>query len=650
MTSTGITNGAWLVLALTVCVAAPAQGVAQAQQNIEVVDVITATGDVRDIATSGDRTLLATSGGLVIRRAGEVEGVFGARHGLPGERLRSVSVLGDEVVVGGVEGTVVMRLDERGAPTAVRPIELRRVRRAARFGGAIWAGTYGNGLYRIEGDDAPTRIDLGPQGARSRITDILVRGDELWVATAGSGILRVDAEGRTRGRIRQGLAELMVWDLEPAGSRVLAATLSGVSVIGEGNRVENRARIAQSSRFLPIRDTRALHFDRTGRLFIATFGAGVFRLDADARRPVQLRHRATDLRTHAIAGAEDTVLIGHGGGLDRLDGDRRLTAVSTGGLPSADVTAVARAFGAMWIGTFDGGLARYRNGRVEAMDRAATRFHVDSRINDLAVTGRGRTERLWIATDRGLFFHDGRRFIPVEDRAAPGRVHVTSLDVDPNGALWVTSSRMLSRFRGGRWQSWSGDPTFPVVHLHAVTTDRQGHVWVGSLHGLYRFDPRAGTFERHTTASGALPVDWVTAVEPWNDGVVIGTYHGGLSWSDGRSFDVERVTRGSRAGSLPAGWVNPHAMRWVEGQLFVGTLERGLLVGRRGAWTHLTVADGLPSADVTDVIPDGRGAAWVATTVADGLPSADVTDVIPDGRGAAWVATRCGLARVRWDR
>jgi ligand-binding sensor domain-containing protein len=353
---------------------------------------------------------------------------------------------------------------------------------------------------------------------------------------------------------------------------------------------------------------RSLHHDGA-HLFSATHGAGVYRLDAGTDRPTRLRHRDGNLRVRSIGSAEGTVLIGYDGGLAQIAPTGRLASISTGGLPSADVTAVARAFGSLWIGTFDGGLACYTSSGVEAQERAAERFHVDGRINDLAVTGRGAGQLLWIATDRGLFFHDGRRFTPVEDPAAPGRVHVTSLDVDRRGTLWVTSSRMLSRHRNGQWRSWSGDPTFPVVHLHAVATDRHDRVWVGSLHGLYRFDEATGTFERHTTASGALPVDWVTALEPWRDGVVIGTYHGGLSWTDGTRFDIERVS----AGGLPAGWVNPHAMRFVGNTLFVGTLERGLLVGSRGRWTQLTTADGLPSADVTDIIPDGDGAAWVAT-------------------------------------
>jgi len=591
-------------LVLSALFAAPAV----AQRQARVVDVITATNDVHDIATLGDRTLIATSGGLVVRRGGDVERVLGARHGLPGERLRSVSAMGEDVLVGGIEGGAILRFDEDGTARVTRRIALRRVRRAVRFGGQIWAGTYGDGLYRIADGAAPTRVDLGPQPARSRVTDLLIRGSELWVATAGSGILRVGADGRTRGRISQGLADRMVWDLEPAGGRVIVGTLNGISVVGSDGSVERQARESRSSRFLRVKDVRSLHHDG-GRLFAATYGAGVYRLDAGAERPSRLRHRDSALRAQTVSGSEGGIVVGHVSGLDHSNGTERLAPISTGGLPSADVTAVARAFGSMWIGTFGGGLARYQNGRVEAHARAAERFNVDGRINDLAVTGRGRTQRLWIATDRGLFFHDGRRFTPVEDDAAPGRVHVTSLDVDRDGTLWVTSSRMLSRYENGRWRAWSGDPTFPVVHLHAVATDRHGRVWVGSLHGLYQFDEATGTFTRHTTATGALPVDWVTAVQPWGDGVVIGTYHGGLSWSDGQSFDVERVSRGG----LPAGWVNPHAMRWIGNQLFVGTLERGLLVGRRGAWTQLGTADGLPSADVTDVIPDGDGAAWVAT-------------------------------------
>jgi ligand-binding sensor domain-containing protein len=400
----------------------------------------------------------------------------------------------------------------------------------------------------------------------------------------------------------------MVWDLEPDGERMLVATLSGGGVAGADGGVERRARETVVSARLPVRDVRSV-VRNGGAVWVATFGGGVHRIVGGRARPVPVRGEVT--HTHALAVGEGGVLVAHTGGLARADGDGRLAAVATGGLPSADVTSLARAFGALWVGTFDRGLARIGpSGRVEPQERALERWGVDRRVNDLSVTRgvRGR-ETLWIATDRGLFWHDGRRFAPALDAGAPGRQHVTSLHVDRADALWVTSTRQLSRYRDGRWHAWSGDPSFPVVQLHAVTTDASGRVWVGSLHGLYRFDPARGRFERHTTSSGALPVDWVTAVQPWGDGIVAGTYHGGLVWYDGARFRIERE---GRAG-IPAGWVNPHAMRWIDGKLYVGTLERGLVVGRSGGWTRLGVADGLPSDDVTDILPAGDGTTWVAT-------------------------------------
>jgi ligand-binding sensor domain-containing protein len=621
------------VVAILAGLAATTSAEAQtsAQRSVRVVEVVTATNDVHDIAQVGARTLLATSGGLVVRRGEQVERTLTTRDGLPGARLRSVSLLeGDSleeggrsegVLVGGIEGAALLRFDDAtGEVTVTRPIPLRRVRRAVRFAGAIWAGTYGEGLHRVDGATV-TRVDLGPAAARTRVTDLVVVGDELWVATAGAGIFRVNAGGRTVGRISAALADPLVWDLAPLpGGQTLAATLGGLSVVAADGTVDRDARAARMTRHLRVRDVRSTDVTAQGAVLAATFGDGIYRLDANAARPTRFgidraapssasgTHRL-DLRV--VRAVDGRILAGHAGGLlGGPDSAPGLRPVSTGGLPSADVTSLAHAFGSLFVGTFDQGLARVRNGRVEPLDRAQSRYRLDGRINDLAVTRSAPDgERLWIATDRGLYWHDGRRFVPVEDEGAPGRVHVTSLHVDDKGALWVTSSRTLSRRQHGRWASFSGDPTFPVVHLHAVTTDRAGRVWVGSLHGLYLFDPRLGTFARDGVASRALPVNWVTAIVPFGEGVAIGTYHGGLSFFDGHRFQIDR--EGDRG--LPAGWVNPHAMRMLDGELFVGTLERGLLVGTPGRWRQLRVADGLPSDDVTDIVPAGDRGAWIAT-------------------------------------
>jgi len=669
---------------------------------IRVADVITATSDVHDSAVMGDIVLLATSGGLVIRRGDAVVLTLTSRDGLPGTRLRSVSVTGsDEAWAGSIEGVARISFHDGGAEVT-GSFPLPRVRRVVRFADAAWLATYGDGLYRLDdgASGAPVRVRFGSHPTHDHLTDIAASGSDLYVATAGTGVFRLGPDGRQRGQLRtdRGLADDLVWRLVPDGARVLVATAGGVSVIRDGQIVRN-AREARAASALPVRDVRALLLLNDG-LWIATFGGGLFRLGPDASEAtpvdranavpgVRLARTLTAVRggnpflekgfspgppsrkTSGIISSEDRqpvsrkvqqggelnlsksfeegvrgsdfspekslprgippatptgVLVGHARGAHIVRADGSADEVDLGGLPSGDVTALQRAFGALWVGTFTHGLARVSDGVAAAEDRATGRWGMDRRINDLAVTGSGTPdERLWIATDRGLFWHDGLRFVQVVDPDAPSAAeHVTSLHV-PAGTsdLWVGSSRQLSRWSGGRWRSWTGGPSLPIANVHAVTSDRRGDIWVGSLHGLYRFDPDAGTFERHSVASGDLPVDWVTAVVAWEDGIVAGTYHGGLSWFDGRGFEIEREAAGGAGPELPSGWVNPHAMRRIGDTLWIGTLERGLVVGRPGEWARLDIADGLPSRDVTAVLPAGDG--------------------------AAWVGTRGGLVRVSWD-
>jgi ligand-binding sensor domain-containing protein len=573
----------------------------------EVVETLGANAEVHDVLAFGDRTLLATSGGLLVVREGVVTQRINVAEGLPGARLRSLSLVGDEVFVGGVDGLAILFLQDDELQVR-RTLPIRRVQRVIRWNGALWIAGFA-GLSRLTDADAePEPVPLGTSGARRRLTDLLVTrdGHELWVASAGAGVIRLDAQGHVLGRLtqRQGLRHNHVWDLETRGDEVLIGTLDGVSVARDGAVVRRHALTRASAR-LPVRDVRQLVVFES-KVHAVTFGGGV--------RSLEGQSSDSERRAYAAALTSEGLVVAHSTGASVVGG----AELVGGGLPSADVTALARAFGRIWIGTFDQGLATMRTRSADGtrvisrVSQASARYAVDGRINDLAVTGRGSTQRLWIATDRGLFWHDGRRYVPVEASSGPGRTHVTSLHVDAEGELWVTSSRVLSRWNPGQdtWQHWDSDAGFPVAQLHAVTTrqtDGGQEVWVGSLHGLYRFDPVAGHAEAHTVATGDLPVDWVTALATLSGQLVVGTYHGGLAWQGSDEFHIEAEAQG-----LPAGWVNPHAMKSISGALYVGTLDRGLLIGRRGHWTHLQVAEGLPSNDVTDVLSDGDHV-WVAT-------------------------------------
>lgn len=499
---------------------------ASAQYRVETI--AGATSDVWDAVEHDGALYVATSGGLVVQRGDDQRIVT---RGLPGARVRSVSI-DDGLWVGTIDGTV--HLDRNLAVD--RTIPLRRVVRVVRFGDALWFGTASSGLHRMTTGE-PARVRLS--GAHtSRITDLVVHRGALYVSTQGSGVFCLDASGRTVRYFGtdRGLPDYVAWDLESDGRRLLVGTLRGVAEIGR--RAEPAYGEALAA--LPTRDVRRIRLERDA-VYAGTWAGGAWRIDGAT--PVRVGG-ATNVR------ALTSRYLGAPTGLEQIGEAAPLLAPSI----NADITALARDGERLYVGTYGAGLFIREDGTLRALDHV--RWPVDPRINDLAVL----EHNLYLATDRGLYAYDGRVAAPVENLHAPSTTeHVTALHVD-DGELWVTSSRRLSRFDGTRWSSWRGDERFPISHLHAVTTDRNGRAWAGSLHGLFALDEATARFERFSTSSGALSVDWVTSVTTFGGTLVAGTYHGGLTLYDGTRFT--RIREGERG--LSSGWINPHAITAID--------------------------------------------------------------------------------------
>jgi len=188
----------------------------------------------------------------------------------------------------------------------------------------------------------------------SHVTDLAVRPEGLAVATA-AGVTLLEEGGPESIYAFHGLANNHVYTLGQSGSRLLAGTLGGLSLI-EGGFV--RASYTTSNSPLQQNWISAIVLFG-GAFFIGTYGGGVLQMDTDGRWtdfPDIPPH--TVINPNAMLALSDRVLAGT---LDRglliYDPANHRWTPLTAGLPSLNVTALAASSENLFVGT-DNGIVR----------------------------------------------------------------------------------------------------------------------------------------------------------------------------------------------------------------------------------------------------------------------------------------------------
>ncbi len=149
--------------------------------------------------------------------------------------------------------------------------------------------------------------------------------------------------------------------------------------------------------------------------------------------------------------------------------------------------------------------------------------HYSHSLNDVA----SESDRLWIASQRGLFLVRGeavqRIFSP--DEIASGDVR--SLAVASDGRLWIGSSGGIDVVeQGQRVAHFGGDEGLPSTDVRRLRFDPQGVLWVATSQGVARWDGQRWTW-RHSLRW--LPSDEVRDVAHAPDGTAFIATTAGLA-------------------------------------------------------------------------------------------------------------------------
>jgi len=562
---------------------------------------------------------------------------FGVREGLPLDPVRALAEDRDGAIWIGTTGGGLVRLDPvrrtarvlRHDPAVPGSLPDDRISALAVDGlGQLWVGTW-RGLARrrpgIEAFETELSEPGDPLGfAHSRIRAIVpMASGDLWIGSQQGHMAMVSAAARGRAGplgndgVRRWLGRGMNTAAEPLPGEVWIGHAAGIDVhSAKDARLLRVIRPAPGrDHGLPAADVRSLLVDRSGLLWVGTFGGGVQRADPRPRGLTSRRWRPGEdppfeqfnVLTLADDGAGGLWLGLAGEGLVRMDRDLVVREVlSTGGASGFEgdqPSGLARGTdGTLWVAT-ERGLFRRPPGVARFQPVGSAAFVEGATVRRLWLAPDGG---VWIGTADGLFrwLPDGdgiRRLAQPDGGAVGGNIEALALGDGDTDQGWLGGSRGLMRLDVRR------DVLVPVrtrvdgaarlLDVDGLKVDRAGVLWVdaGGLMRLVREEDGVAEFESVSARHGEEGVSF--GANLLDDGQ-------GRLWTHRALYDPAtdafRVLDAADGAQVGTGWFRAFA-RMADGRLAFGARE-GLLVIDP---PHFTPWRDVPPVVVTEVRIDG---------------------------------------------
>ncbi len=484
--------------------------------------------------------------------------------------------------------------------------------------GSLYLGLREGGLVRHQEGEFVAVTPTGglPKGTISALAEDAAGA--IWVGSSGGGTARL-----VKGAVRfftsaEGLPNNTITSIRVVQSGdVWIGTFGGLAVV-RGNSV-----LAQpTGEKLDTTYIANLFEDRKGRLWVATYGEGLYLWDGGKlKRYTRKDGLSSDTINRVHEDKDGALWIGSLDGLQRWVGDKFETFSSSDGLTNKFVRDIVEDMeGGIWVGT-DRGIDRFREGVISTI---GVRHGLTEEFSRTVLEdSRGA---LWVGTADGLFEfrHAGEATkggaagsLPIRYTTKEGLANnaILSLAEGADGAIWVGGNAGgLHRVRAGKVESLGLQFGVGVASVRAVLEARDGGVWVGTNAGLFHRDSKGGATQ-FGVAEG-LASEQVTALYEDKKNILwVGTRDGlsriDLSVPAGNSTAAARRVL-PRSDNLAVGGNVLAISADVEGNLLVATTN-GMAALRADRLLTLRADHGVPPRAYFNVIDDHQGSYWLCS-------------------------------------
>jgi ligand-binding sensor domain-containing protein/two-component sensor histidine kinase len=373
-------------------------------------------------------------------------------------------------------------------------------------------------------------------------------------------------------------------------------------------------------------------------------------LALDPRRPANAYLRANftveeglpDNTVNAILQTRNGFLwVGTDGGLARFDGEHftriRFKAGNSKEIPVYSLLATPD--NELWVGT-DAGLMLIPSAALDHFDRSLVKqYHFTVGLNDQVMCLHlGHDGILWIGTNRGLYRLERGKIGPVIPEEEVSRVEEAS-----DGRLLLVTGHGFIEWDGSRVTSHKELPRTLDVgwnEIYHVFEDRRGVTWFCTAAGVARREK--GLFKKLTPYGGSMRPAFRVYEDEFGN-IWTNTRAGLFRATDSA---LEPVAPGLQARCMYSD---------LDGDLWVGTANDGLIRFKNREIQMYTTADGLPVNQAMVVFTSHDGTLWVGNDCGglsrfdgkrfhtydekNGMSNSCVRSMAEDSNHVLWVGT-----------
>jgi ligand-binding sensor domain-containing protein len=504
------------------------------------------------------------------------------------------------------------------------------------------------------------------------------RGPELWMGTAGEGLIAFDGRGFRQIRAEDARFRKITAVLALETGRIVAGTEKAGVVVYDGRELRPLHASLEDAHVTALAGTDA-------SLWVGTIDRGLLHLNAGALETID--DALPDRQVLSLAMDGDAVYAGTAMGVAEILGGKFTRVIA----PGYFAQALAAEGGKLWVGTLDEGMVEIsRDSRQDRLPHLAQRICDGCSVRRvLRIDG----ETYALASDS--LWRGAEQAIKREDALLNDR-NIAALKMDSSGRLWIgyfDRGLQILDAGGGRGETFEDDHLFCVNRI--AHDSARGTTAVGTANGLVMFDA-AQARRRVITKEDGLIANQITDVVLRADGSSVVATPAGISFIDASGIssiyafqglvnnhvyalatDGARTLAGTLGGlsildgaavkasfttansSLKHNWIT--AIARVGDEWFVGTYGAGVLrTDAVGRWRSFE--DLLGEIDINANAMTATAAAVYAGTLdqglavyslatgrwnffAAGLPSRNVTAVEARG-GVVYIGTDNGLVKI----